>query len=93
MGVAKMDPNLMQAASQGLTLQEGVTGRARPVEGTRHQRPHSDGEVQHLPLRRPQGARDRSARPRLHGERGDDEDRAGDAVNVIRVESEEVGLV
>jgi hypothetical protein len=36
---------------------------------------------------------DRPVRPRLHGERGDDEDRAGDAVNVIRVESEEVGLV
>ena len=93
MGVAKMDPNLMQAASQGLALQEGDAGGARPVEGAQDQRSHGCREVQHLSLRRPQVACDRPARPRLHGERGDDEDRTGDGVNVIRVESEEVGLV
>lgn len=53
---------------------------AGPMEGTQNQRPDGGDSVQHLPLRRPQGEGDRPAPARLHGERGDDEDREGDAV-------------
>ena len=46
----------------------------RTLQGAQAERPHHPREIQHLSLRGLQGARHRSAAPRLHGERRDDED-------------------
>ena len=48
---------------------------ARPVQGEEAQRPHHQGEVQHLPVRRLQRAGDRPPQACLHSQRKDDGDR------------------